>query len=131
MLEPIEVPSFDHDPRSADAWPKVSELLDETARRIDVFTKAQYPPIDNFVVCDGQLVHAAIAWMIEESLLTGNRFCEWGSGFGLATLLASLHGLDACGIEVEQVLVDHARQLAEDFSIDAEFVQGSFIPEGS
>jgi hypothetical protein len=38
---------------------------------------------------------------------------------------------DACGIEIDGVLVNAARQLARDFRLPVEFICGSFIPEGS
>jgi hypothetical protein len=44
-------------------------------------------------------------------------------------MLAALHGFDACGIEIQRDLVEQARKLASDFSISAEFVVGSLIPE--
>jgi hypothetical protein len=44
--------------------------------------------------------------------------------------LAALLDFDACGIEVEPELVDAAQQLADDFDLPVEFVQGSFLPAG-
>src|SRR5262249_39638941 len=39
-------------------------------------------------------------------------FLEWGSGTGVATIMASLLGLDAYGIEIESGLVRRSRELA-------------------
>src|SRR6476661_5898412 len=38
---------------------------------------------------------------------------------------------DACGIEVEEVIVEEDRRLAEDFGLPVEFALGSFIPRGA
>ena len=61
----------------------------------------------------------------------GHRFCEWGSGFGVVACLAAMLGFEATGIEIEADLVDAARELAEDFDVSAEFIRGSFLPEGT
>jgi len=39
--------------------------------------------------------------------------------------------LNACGIEIEGVLVDASRKLADDFGLPAEFVHGSYVPSGA
>ncbi len=61
---------------------------------------------------------------------SGNRFCEWGSGLGTATCLASLMGFNAMGIEIEPELVLRARRLASEFNLPASFLQTSFLIEG-
>ncbi len=126
MLQDISVPdalALRHPSRD------VVRLIDEANRRIERFTRTHRPRIDNFVVCDFPLVDSALQWIAEQNLLCGESFCEWGSGFGVVTLMAALHGLDACGIEVEQALVAQSQQLADDFEIRASFAQGSFIPD--
>jgi predicted O-methyltransferase YrrM len=75
-------------------------------------------------------------WRVLEALghrrlAPGPLFCEWGSGFGVVAMLASIAGFDACGIEIEPDLVAEARSLARDLGIDADFLPGSFLPEGS
>ena len=47
-----------------------------------------------------------------EKLLTGDRFCELGSGFGVVAMLAADLGIVAIGIEIEQVLVDQAKKFS-------------------
>jgi hypothetical protein len=42
--------------------------------------------------------------------------------------MAAMLDFDAVGIEIEQELVEAARQLARDFDVPAEFVHGSFLP---
>ncbi len=45
--------------------------------------------------------------------------------------LAAMLGYDACGIEIEESLVEESRRLAEDFELPVEFVHGSFVPRGA
>lgn len=61
---------------------------------------------------------------------TGGLFLEWGSGPGVITIMADLLGFDAFGIEIDAGLVDAARELADRYNSSAEFVTGSFLPEG-
>ena len=68
--------------------------------------------------------------LIEQRLPAGWAFCEWGSGFGVITSLASMLGFEACGIEIELPLVEAADALAADHDIEAQFFHGSFIPQG-
>jgi hypothetical protein len=106
----------------------VRALLREADRRIERFQRAC--PVPAFVPSDYVRAYGALRAVAEADVAPGNLFCEWGSGFGVVTCLAALLGFDAYGIEIEGALVDAARQLAEDFGLPAEFVRGSFIPEG-
>ncbi len=127
MLRDISLPdSLAH----RETTQQASRLIREADERISRFTRVQRPRIDNFVVCDCPLVDAAMRWIVDERLLCGNAFCEWGSGFGVVTLLAALQDFDAAGIEVEPALVQESEQLAGDLGIQARFAQGSFIPDG-
>jgi hypothetical protein len=128
MLRSIELPDLRHVPASSK---KVEQLLDEAARRIDHFLqRAKRVANYCFVSSDFAGVDAHLSWIAERQLASGLAFCEWGSGYGVVTMLAALHRFDACGIEVQAELVDHARELAADFDIDAQFVCGSLVPEG-
>ena len=60
----------------------------------------------------------------------GQRFVEWGSATGVITIMASLLGFDAYGIELDPALGRIARDLAARFHSRAVFVDGSFIPTG-
>ncbi len=59
----------------------------------------------------------------------GRWLCEWGSGFGVIACLAAMLGFEAWGIEIEGELVEEAQLLADDFELEVQFVQGSFIPQ--
>ncbi|HEX5004845.1 MAG TPA: hypothetical protein VFV65_05980 [Gemmatimonadales bacterium] len=60
----------------------------------------------------------------------GLRFLEWGSATGVITIMADLLGYEAYGIELDGALVRTARLLARRFESGAQFVEGSFLPEG-
>ena len=102
--------------------------IDQAHEAIERFMLADDYFFDNFVNCDFHLVDQAISWIVENHLLAGNRFLEFGSGFGAVTILASIHGMTASGIEIEQPLVDQANSLADQLQVDADFYCGSFIP---
>ena len=127
MLSRIELPDFyDAQPPS----PEAARLILEAHERIDWFLHSHKPPIHNFVACDFRTVNACLRWITEGQLTAGRAFCEWGAGFGVVTMLAALLEYDAVGIEVEPVLVDEARSLADDLEIAAQFATGSLIPAG-
>ncbi len=125
MLKNVPLPNFNDVSHPDDHL----ELIDEANERVDAFTKNRRDTIHNFVVSDFELVGAAIQWLVENRIPCGDSFLEWGSGFGVVTMLAAIEGMDAVGIEVERDLIDQSRRLAEDFDIDAEFVEGSFLPD--
>lgn len=87
----------------------------------------RYP---RYVASEPAQVYAALKYVREQGLAPGDRFIEWGSGFGVATCLASLLGYEATGIELEPGLVDIAESLAEAHQTGATFIATSYIPEG-
>ncbi|HXD89016.1 MAG TPA: hypothetical protein VN641_21170 [Urbifossiella sp.] len=109
--------------------PDVRRFLREADERIDDFQVWSRVPA--FVPCDFEGAYRVLRALADGNLTRGMRFCEWGSGFGVAACLAAMAGFDSCGIEIDGELVTHARQLADDFEIDVEFVRGSFIPPGA
>ena len=126
-LVDVPVPPFD-----AALPARVSRFLEEAVRRTDAFVEARLDdPVVGFVPSDLHAVHAALHAIRHRHLAPGSSFCEWGSGLGAVAGLASLLGFDACGIEIVDELVEEARALAETFELPVEFVQGSFIPQGS
>lgn len=106
------------------------ELIDLANERIEAFMLADQVVIENFVTCDFHLVEQALAWLHQNHLLTGNRFCELGSGFGVVTMLASILGMQSMGIEIEPSLVEQSSSLADHLQIESEFYCGSFVPRG-
>ncbi len=123
-LVELEIP-LDIEPPPAD----VCRFLRDADDRIDVFqTDCRVP---GFVPSDYQSGYRVLRAITETNHLRGRQFCEWGSGFGVITCLAAMLDLEACGIEIERLLVDQARQLADDFGVAAEFSVGSFVPPGA
>lgn len=114
-IEPIDTP----------LPPRVAEFLREADQRIDRFRFDHVLP--GFVPSDFPNVYRTLDALLKGRVAPGRVFCEWGSGFGVVTCLASMLGYDACGIEIEPELVVAARELAADFGVNVEFVEGSFI----
>jgi hypothetical protein len=79
-----------------------------------------------FVAAEYEKVLAALI----EHRREGQRFLEWGSASGVITIMADLLGYEACGIELDDSLVQTARELAARFNSNARFVAGSFVPAG-
>lgn len=83
-----------------------------------------------FVPCNFRGAYGILQHLAAQAETAGTLFCEWGSGFGVVTCLAASLEFDACGIEVDSILVRASRRLAADFDLPVEFAQGSFIPAG-
>ena len=107
---------------------RAKDIIDRAHQHINSYTATTNAVIHNFVHCDFELVNQALTWIQDNHILTGNNFCELGSGFGVAALLATHHGLNAVGIEIEPTLVDQATNLAASLDLDTTFYNGSFIP---
>lgn len=122
---------IEYEPRTASLDARAQALIDASEARFEDFYAKQlnkrYP---RYIASDPAQVYAAMQWVEEEGLVLGDRFLEWGSGFGLATGLASILGYTACGIELRRGLVDIARSLIEEQGLDADFLCTSYIPEG-
>ena len=110
---------------------EVTRLIDEAELRREKFYAAglglRYP---RYVASDPAVFHAALEFLKEEGYLRGKVFCEWGSGFGIATCIAALCGFEAFGIEIEEELFDLSTSLAEDLGIDVEILNISYLPDG-
>lgn len=124
-LAPIEISeSIRELPLSA----RAARLIDEANDRIEAFMLSDPTVRENFVTCDFTLFDQSLDWIAQHHLLTGNQFCELGSGFGVATMLAAIRGLDSVGIEIDAELAAQSSELAADLQIDAQFFRGSFVP---
>ena len=118
-LDPIPLPA------------PIQTLYKEAESQIDHFVESRLDdPIVGFVPSDFPAVYAALYEIVARRLAPGRLFCEWGSGFGIVAMTAASLDFDACGIEIEDELVERARDLADEFELPVEFVRGSFIPEG-
>lgn len=122
-LTPLNLTSGGGDPPA-----EIASFLREAGRRIELFNSRKCVPA--FVPSDYGRVYGVLRDLAAGSFAPGNRFCEWGSGFGVVADLAALVGFDASGIEIDGDLVDASRCLADDFALPVEFSNGSFIPPG-
>ncbi|MBC8351151.1 MAG: hypothetical protein H8E66_04145 [Planctomycetes bacterium] len=109
----------------------VAAFLTEVDDRIDQFMREHPTWGSGFVPSDFVTVYYALRAITATNLTTGRHFCEWGSGFGVVAILAEMAGFQAYGIEIDRDLVDEAHKLVSDFELEADFVHGSFIPQGS
>lgn len=107
----------------------VRAFLREADRRIRQFQNRQGSP--GFHPSDFPRIYRTLQAVVDTGAASGMLFCEWGSGFGVVAGLASLLEFDAFGIEIDGDLIDAARQLCEDFDLNVEFAQASFLPRGS
>ncbi len=102
------------------------DLLDREARaQLELRQRGWDQPPAGFIASDYPLAFATLTALLER----GVRFCEWGSGTGVVTILADWLGFESSGIEVQPALVDLARELADEAGSSATFVCGSFVPE--
>src|SRR5207302_561769 len=93
----------------------VCAFLREADRRIESYQRHSNVP--GFVASEFRMMYRVLRVLSAPELTAGNLFCEWGSGFGVATCLAAMLDFDARGIEIEGELVDAAQQLAADFDL--------------
>ncbi|WP_193212928.1 hypothetical protein [Luteolibacter marinus] len=116
---------------SAGLTGEVAALVGEAELRREKFYAAglglRYP---RYIASDPAVFHAALRFLEDEGYLRGKVFCEWGSGFGIATCIAALCGFEAHGIEIEEELFDLATGLASDQGIPVEFLNLSYLPDG-
>ena len=109
---------------------EIEEFLDEAGSRVDEYLQTVRVRQSSFVPSDFHVVYDALRIVVERNLAPGHRFCEWGSGLGVVACLASLLEFDSCGIEIQEHLVDAARELADEFELSVDFIAGSFVPSG-
>lgn len=102
-------------------------LLDETAE--DLVDWQDRSEEHRFVPADYVLVYDALAELRPLMPSEGTpQFLEWGSGLGIATLMASAMGWKATGVEIQPELVRRSLHLARVFDLPATFREGGFFP---
>lgn len=83
-----------------------------------------------FVPGDYRYAFQVIQWLLRTArLVKGASFLEWGSGQGMVAILASLLGLDAAGVEIDEKLVWESRELAARYDTLVRFEHGSYDPD--
>lgn len=83
-----------------------------------------------FVPCNYRKLYSVLRLIERNRLTCGMKFCEWGSGIGIATMIASMVGFEAHGIEIDPALVKVAGRLSHQHGLAVNIACGSFIPEG-
>lgn len=126
MLETVPLQS-----KRVDLPSEITNFISDLNQRVDRFLVGKMFAQDGFVACDHAAVANALVEIHSRGLAAGNRFCEWGSGFGGVASIASMLGFESYGIEINHEVLDQSRQLAADHGLNVEFVQGSFIPIGA
>ena len=84
-----------------------------------IYLSAQAP---RFVPSVPERVFAVLAEVTTRNLPPTRVFCEWGSGFGTATCMASLLGYEAYGLESEEELVRLSRAIARRLGMPVEIL---------
>jgi hypothetical protein len=113
-------------PPEIEAWIRVSR--ERIEQYWDQFSKQ---PLPQYIECDFDLVAAALLECVARDLIDGKLFVEWGCGFAVVTGIAALLGLDAVGIEAEEMLCCEGRKLLARHALQAEIWQGNFLPHGA
>lgn len=108
----------------------LQQFIDDAEERIDLFqTLQRRNPVPGFVPSDFPLIYRVLSTLRNSPWVAGNKFCEWGCGFGVVAGLAARLGFDAVGIEVEPRLVGEAVRLCTDYQLPVEISVGTFVPE--
>ncbi len=102
-------------------------LIADGEERITAFGRT----LPGFVPSDHVLVYSALRQLRDTGVLTGECFCEWGSGLGIVAGLAAACGYDAHAIEIESDLVAEGESLTDDHGLRVAHSVGTFIPPGS
>ncbi len=97
--------------------------LTEPARRLIEQGRARFKSVDVFAFVPSNY---EMLWDMLDALPRG-RFCEFGSGWGIATGLAELLGFEALGIELAPELVQASRNLLSEQGLRAQIVEGDYL----
>ena len=109
---------------------KINRLIQDCKKTGDEINSRDAGAIDQFEPADGRICWNLLNSVKQQVFTDHNAiFCEWGSGLGLVTLIASTIGLDATGIEIEGELVDLACEFSIQHAIPASFIHASIYPE--
>jgi hypothetical protein len=97
--------------------------LSEAARGLIEQGRARFKSVDVFAFVPSNY---EVFWDKLDALPRG-RFCEYGSGWGIATGLAELLGFEALGIELAPELVSASQKLLADQGLRACIEEGDYL----
>ncbi len=83
-----------------------------------------------FVPSDYRKLYSVLRLIERKRLTCGMKFCEWGSGIGVATMIASMVGFEAHGIEIDAGLVEVAEGLIQEHRIGGQYCQRQLCARG-
>lgn len=110
---------------------KIKNYLKEANYRIDeLFETEKNHKVPRFIPCNDELLYHWLSAIKDSDLCLDKVYCEWGSGYGVGTCLASLLGYESYGIEIEPSLIEASRKLAEDSNISVTIIERDYMPEG-
>ena len=101
----------------------LDELVHAGTTSWEAFRKSLGGAFHTFLPADYRGAHDQLARLRPRA----DSFVELGSGVGVHTIIASLLGYDAYGIEIEADLVEEAERLGARFGARPTFVEGSFV----
>jgi hypothetical protein len=111
---------------------RIEHFLADASARIDQFIdEHRDDPAAGFVPSDYGLVYRGLKALRDGSpaIMSGELFCEWGSGLGIVAGMAAMLGFDAIGIELEPRLASASQALVDANRLAVRVVQGSFVPD--
>lgn len=83
--------------------------------------------LENFVQSDYRYAFQVLCWLLRtQKAVKGAPFLEWGSGQGMVSILASLLGYAATGVELHPALIREAKRLSSRFEVNVRWIHGSF-----
>jgi predicted O-methyltransferase YrrM len=109
---------------------QIADFINDAEGRIETFQQGKRR-IAGLASANFHVAYRVLRELTRSLPPSENRFCEWGSGFGVVTCLARMLDFRACGIEIEPDLVAAARQLAADYDLDVAYHEGSYKPPGT
>src|SRR5262245_56152036 len=108
----------------------VARLIETCSRGWERFFADHADQAPRFVPSVPERVFAVLEEVTTRCLPPTRVFCEWGSGFGMATCLAALLGYEAYGLEIDEELVRLSRVIARRLGISVTMLCTSLLPAG-
>ena len=110
---------------------QVKSFLAEAEHRIDeLFDTEKNRKVPRFIPSNAELLYKHLSSIVSGDFNLGDNYCEWGSGYGVGSCLASMLGFNSFGIEIEPSLVQASRALSKKTHIDVTIIESDYMPEG-